>query len=92
MNAEQIYRQTLEQLASAGNAEAKLALTLGAPGSAQALDAERVERVCSSIKRANRALGEALSHNDRSWSRATDRAIEAAREDLTQALVTLALK
>jgi hypothetical protein len=91
MNAESIYKQTLEQLAAAGNPEAKLALSLGA--AAPASDIKPMTRnICDRLNQANRDLGDALGHNDMKWTRNTDRAIERARDQINEALTILATR
>lgn len=88
MNAEEIYRNALEQMAADGNEAAKMVLTLGAAartnsGSSTAEDA-RIRAICDHLNNADRELAKALGHNDLKWTRATDNAIEDAREELNK--------
>lgn len=92
MTAEMIYKQVLEQLAAAGNPEAKLALSLGSNTSPEPDIKKLSINVCNRLNQANRELGAALAHNDRKWTRDTDRAIERARENINSALTILATR
>jgi hypothetical protein len=91
MNAYQIYKTVLEQLASGGSVEAKMALSLGEQPDSPNVNA-MINSVSAAIRSANQELGRALSHNDDRWTKETDRAIERARDSLSQALIFLATK
>lgn len=86
MIAEEIYKAALEQLAQNGNQEAKLALDLGTRASSSI---GRAGEVKAQLQGAHSALLRALGHNDMSWTRATDRAIEDAMRNIAQALSIL---
>jgi hypothetical protein len=92
MSALAIYKATLENLAQQGNEEAKIALRLAA-SQPEPVDFSRVtNNVCEELAIAQRALGNALRHNDRSWNRDTDASIEESRRHITRAITVMAMR
>ena len=91
MSAELVYKKALEQLAEAGNAEAKFALSVGealqTPDISLALVA-----VCNCLKSAQASLARALDYIGDEYQSNAETAVEGARSDITEALVALALK
>lgn len=89
MSAELVYKKALEQLAEAGNAEAKFALAVGEdlqkPDLKQAIAA-----VCNCLKSANNQLGQALDYIGDSYESNAESSVEQARADITEALIVLA--
>lgn len=86
MIAEEVYKAALEQLAQGGSQEAKLALDLGTRARSSCGRAEQVKIM---LRNAHSDLLRALGHNDMSWTRSTDRAIEDAMRNIAQALSNL---
>jgi hypothetical protein len=91
MSAELVYKKALEQLAEAGNADAKFALALGQPLQVPSY-VDVVSAVCKCLKSAHKELGDAIALNENEWCHSTDEAIERARADITEALSILATR
>lgn len=91
MNAEQLYKNVLQQLANAGNVEAKTALMLGATCSTEDDGNTSVMKgkVAANLEKAQQELSSALRYNEKSWTRDTDVCIERARTAITSALVAM---
>lgn len=91
MSAELVYKKALEQLAEAGNTEAKFALLVGeallTPDMSQA-----IASVCACLKSAQASLAKALDYVGDGYDSSAESSIEGARADITEALVALARK
>lgn len=84
MNAEEIYKSALRELASEGNEKAKFALALGL--STDETSTEVRPNIVTALKAANCALLDALRHNGICWSRDTDNRIREAQKQLLNAI------
>jgi predicted double-glycine peptidase len=91
MNAEQLYKNVLQQMANEGNIEAKTVLMLGATCAAEDDGNSAVMRqnVAASLEQAQKDLGQAIRFNEKEWTRDTDVYIERARSAITTALVAM---
>ena len=91
MNAEEIYKNVLQQMANEGNVEAKTALLLGATCSST--DDGNIsmmkQNVATALTKATDELSKAIRYNDKEWTRSTDACIENARFHITNALVAM---
>lgn len=87
MNAEEIYKSALRELASGGNEKAKFALALAR--STDETATEMRPNVVAALKAANGHLLEALRQNGISWSRGTDRQVADAQKQILNAIAFL---
>lgn len=88
MNAEQIYKTALEELANQGNQVAMTALSIGTKAEAQQ-PAVYTNQVISELKEASSQLNEALRTNNDSWSSSTDGYIKRAQTRILNAVALL---
>lgn len=86
MTNEDLFRATLQELANEGNEKAKFALSLAS----NSVDSSQAKsQATAELKRANSNLLDALSYNDSSWSRSTDRSIASAQTNILNAVSLL---
>lgn len=87
MTKEQIYQAVLEELADAGNEQAKLALSIAKK--LNSLDGK--SQIINELKDANIALGHALGHNDSKWTKSTDVCIKNAQNNIVNVVAMIGM-
>lgn len=91
MNATEIYKAALIELAGKGHEMAALALIVG--GKAEVQDATEapppIQHIISELKEANSKLQEALRTNNDSWTSSTDSYIKQAQTRILNAVALL---
>lgn len=91
MNAAQIYKTALEELANQGNASAALALVMGAKAEVEPEVSQVVPtgHIIAELKEANSKLHDALRTNNDSWTSSTDSYIKQAQTRILNAVALL---
>lgn len=88
MNAEEIYKNALRDLANEGNEKAKFALALGSRSNETSCEVR--PNVINALQSANDSLLSALRVNGDQWSNHTDDLIESAQKHIIKAISFLA--
>jgi CMP-N-acetylneuraminic acid synthetase len=89
MNTEQFFRAALQDLADEGNMKAKVVLSM-AKHIVSNDDLVLTTQAASSLKLASSHLMNALSHNELSWTKSTDRSIASAQTEIINTLAIFA--
>jgi len=89
MNAEQIYKAALEQLANEGHASAALALMIGGKAETETPVVIPTGHIIAELKEASSKLNDALRTNNDSWTSSTDSYIKQAQTRILNAVALL---